>query len=69
MGQAISISGEDSYGCLQVLCGDSSGCERHFHIIAASRCPASDACHATMTASARLDIAKPLLYTLYDGYS
>ena len=40
----LFLSGEDRYGCrLQVLCGDSSGCERHVLIIAASRCLVSDA--------------------------
>ena len=40
-----SNSGEDRYdSCLQMLCGDSSGCERHLLIIETSRCPVSYAC-------------------------
>ena len=57
--EAIPCSGEDRYDSrLQILCGDRSGCERHFLIIAASRCPVSYACNIWqptyyMTASAR----------------
>jgi len=70
-----SSSGEDRYdSCLQLLCGDSSGCERHFLVITESRCLVSYACNIlsgclTITTFAHLDIAKPLLYTLYNGYS